>query len=331
MAIKITSIKDAVVNRGLKILVHGQAGAGKTVLSATTGEPTLIISAESGLLSIKSAPDYVQTTVVETIDDLENVYDYLVNENGLKKFKWIALDSVSEIAEVLLSDEKAASKDPRQAYGNLQDRMMKMLRSFRDLPCNVLMTCKQKRIEDEDTNTVCYVPLLPGNALTQQIPYLFDEVFALRVERKQDTDGNYYDERVIQTGKNARYEAKDRSGELDFFEAPSLRKIAEKIRATMPESEVETVKTLEEIKEKIKDGKDVKVEKEDSEAKEAAKDDGYKIAEKTLYWVHHESESSGIIKKGERYNAAKMEEELAAFVDRKTYDAYCAQHEDKDE
>ena len=47
MPIKIQSIRNIVQNKGIKILVHGLAGAGKTVLCCTTGEPTLLISAES--------------------------------------------------------------------------------------------------------------------------------------------------------------------------------------------------------------------------------------------------------------------------------------------
>ncbi len=230
MGIKITSISEALESNGIKILIHGLAGSGKTVFCATTGVPTLIISAESGLLSIAGAPDYIKTTVVKTIYELEQVYDYVFNNPGL--FKFVALDSISEIAEVLLADEKKNSKDPRQAYGNLSDRMLSILRGFRDLPdIDVIMSCKQVSRENSDTGITTFVPSLPGQALTNAIGYLFDEVFALRVEK--DEDGHDY--RTIQTGRDRNYEAKDRSGVLEMFEAPSARKIIEKIRAAMPD------------------------------------------------------------------------------------------------
>lgn len=226
MAIKITSVSEALEENGLKFLIHGMAGAGKTVMCATTGEATLIISAESGLLSIAGAPDYIDVTVVKTISQLEEVYDFLAT--GKHKYKWANLDSISEIAEVLLADEKREAKDPRQAYGNLSDRMLGIMRNFRDLPnMNVVFTCKQQRQEDPDTNTTRFVPLLPGKALTNSISYLFDEVFAIRVEKDEDGD-DYY---TCQTGRDRNYEAKDRSGLLDMFEAPSLKAIAAKIRA----------------------------------------------------------------------------------------------------
>jgi len=227
MAIKIQSLGDAVSSNGLKMLVHGPAGAGKTVLSASSGEPTLIISAEAGLLSIKDAPDYIKAVTVTTMDEIYEVYEYLSREHVCE---WVVLDSISEIAEVVLSYEKGQTKDPRQAYGQLQEQMTLLMRKFRDLPrYNVLMTCKQQRVTDDYTGMTMYLPALPGAKLTQQISYMFDEVFALRVEK--DDEGKVY--RVLQTNRDAQYEAKDRSGLLDMFERPSLKQIKAKILANV--------------------------------------------------------------------------------------------------
>lgn len=225
MAIKIKSLREAVVNNGLKILVHGPAGIGKTVLGATSGEPTLIISAEAGLLSIVDAPEYIEATEIKTIHDLKEVYVEL-EEQGSKKYKWIVLDSISEIAEVLLSEEKAKVNDPRQAYGVLQDEIAKILRGFRDLPgFNVLMTAKQQKFTDDNTGITTYIPSLPGTKLPNAVGYLFDEVFALRL--LTNDEGEEF--RALQTDRDFTYEAKDRSGKLDKFEKPSLKHIFQKI------------------------------------------------------------------------------------------------------
>lgn len=336
MGIKITSVSDAVEDNGIKILVHAPAGSGKTVLSATTGVPTLIVSAESGLLSIKNAPKYIETTIVKTIDELENVYDYLVNEGGCEKYEWVNIDSISEIAEVLLSDEKEGSKDARQAYGNLQDRMMKLLRAFRDLPCNVLMTCKQKRQEDADSGIVSFVPMLPGSALTQNISYLFDEVFALQVIRKQDDAGNYYDERLLQTARDRKFEAKDRSGELDFFEEPNLKRLAAKIRGGAAKKS-EVVSEVETETETEVDGHVHAETESETEApvnsgvNDSDVDDGYAIAEKKLYWIHEDSDGHGVIEKDERYNLRKMENNDVVFCSKKDYTAFVKKIEESEE
>jgi hypothetical protein len=122
MAINLTSTKDSAAINGLKFLVHGPAGAGKTKLCATTGEPTVIISAESGLLSLRDFD--IPVIEVKTLDALYEAYDFVVNSAEGQAFRWVCLDSISEIAEVVLNHEKKVAKDPRQAYGALADEFL---------------------------------------------------------------------------------------------------------------------------------------------------------------------------------------------------------------
>jgi phage nucleotide-binding protein len=235
MTVALQSIDEAIEDTGIKILVHGPAGSGKTVLSTTTGARTLIISAESGLLSLKHAPKEIKRRIkvvqIDTMQDMGEVFKLLdVKE---RVFDWIVLDSISEIAEVILATEKKNTKDPRQAYGILADLMMGFIRAFRDLEgYNVLMTAKQDRSQDEAGRTR-YGPMFPGRQLPQQMPYLFDEVFALRVEKNEA--GEEY--RTLQTGLDVQYEAKDRSGRLDMFEGADIETIAAKINGTFKTKE----------------------------------------------------------------------------------------------
>ena len=225
MAVQFKLTSD-VVNDGVKILVHGPAGAGKTSLCATTGAPTLIISAESGLLSLRN--HRIPVAEIKTIDDLYEVYAYVTQSADAAQFEWICLDSISEIAEVVLNAAKKSAKDPRQAYGALAEQMTDLLRAFRDLPGrNVYFACKQERAKDENSGAMLYFPSMPGNNLKQGISYFFDEVFALRIE--QDDEGSPV--RWLQTNRDFNYEAKDRSGALAMFEPPNLGAIAAKIRA----------------------------------------------------------------------------------------------------
>lgn len=256
MALKIRSIGKLVQDTGLKILIHGMAGSGKTVMCCTAGEPTLLISAESGLLSIKDAPKYIKGIEIENLDDLEDIYEYLYNEEE-PHFKWIALDSITEIAEQVFHAEKSISSDPRKLYPAMQDRMMEYMRKFRDLSkkgYNVVVSCKQQRIS-EDGGPTLYAPMMPGQKLHQQLPYLFDEVFAIRVE----TDENGEPYHIIQTKRDLRYEAKDRSGELDLFEEPNLKMLAKKMRGIKTVSK-KSQQQVEKLKEQL--------EKEDDEVEE---------------------------------------------------------------
>jgi hypothetical protein len=231
MAINLTSTKDSAALNGLKFLVHGPAGAGKTMLCATTGEPTVIISAESGLLSLRDFD--IPVIEVKTLDALYEAYDFVVNNPEGQAFKWICLDSISEIAEVVLNHEKKAAKDPRQAYGALAEKMTDLIRAFRDLPGrNVYFSCKQERAKDEQSGAMLYYPAMPGNMLKQGVGYFFDFVFALRVEA--DAEGK--PTRWLQTSRDYNYEAKDRSGSLDMFESPNLAAIAAKVTSTTANS-----------------------------------------------------------------------------------------------
>jgi phage nucleotide-binding protein len=225
MAIKLTSTKQAATENGIKVLVHGPAGAGKTVLCGTTDAPTVIISAEAGLLSLRGHD--IPVIEVASIKDVEEAYKFITESPDAKHFEWVCLDSISEIAEVCLAHEKKQTKDPRQAYGALQDHMGGLIRAFRDLPGkNVYFSCKQAREKDETTGAFLYGPSLPGAKLGQGISYFFDEVFALRVEKMED--GSLV--RMMQTQRDHQFEAKDRSGVLDAYELPNLAAIAAKIK-----------------------------------------------------------------------------------------------------
>ena len=219
---QIKNTREAAKTHGIKCVVYGAAGAGKTRLCSTVGAP-LIISAEAGLLSLRDYDlPYIE---VNSMDELRDVYAFVTGSKEADQFNWICLDSISEIAEVVLAAEKAKSRDPRKAYGELQDQMTSLLRSFRDLPRNVYMSAKSERIQDE-SGAVQYQPSMPGNKLAQQVPYLFDEVFALRVHKGEDGTIS----RALQTATDGQYTAKDRSGALETYESADLGALTRKIR-----------------------------------------------------------------------------------------------------
>ena len=223
MAISFRSLVDVVIDQGLKILIYGTAGSGKTVATATTnGASTLIVSAEAGLLSIKDAPKNIQVAEVNSRAQLEEILDYL-EKNELPE--WVCLDSISEIAEVVLQEEfkKPSGKDPRKAYGEMGNVMIALVKRFRALPTNVVMTAKIDKVNDD--GTIMYGPGAPGQILSSALPYLFDLGCAMRVTK--DSEGNLV--REFQTQTDGKYDAKDRAGKLDTFEKPSLAHIKQKI------------------------------------------------------------------------------------------------------
>ena len=207
---------SALTAGGVKILCYGQAGAGKTTLIASLPSP-ITLSAEGGLLSLQGADlPYVE---IASMADLHEAYSWLVSSDEAKGFESIAIDSISEIAEVCLIAEKRTAKDPRQAYGAMIDAMSEVIRAFRDLPRHVYVSAKLDKSADE-LGSVAYAPSMPGQKFAQQLPYFFDEVFAFRKEQ-----GHF----ALMTSTDGLWSAKDRSGKLDQWEAPDLGAVIRKI------------------------------------------------------------------------------------------------------
>ena len=225
MAIQLKNTRDA-HSDGVKILVYGVAGAGKTSLAASLPNP-VIASAEAGLLSLSGVEiPYVE---IQTIEDLIEFYEWVTEGEGVS-YESIVLDSISEIGETILNAEKKKAKDPRQAYGEMQSKVTDLIRAFRDIKGkNVYFSAKLEKSDDE-MGVKYYGPSMPGNKTTQGMPYFFDEVLALRLFTTTDENGETVTQRALQCHPDNSWTAKDRSGKLDAFEPADLGAVIKKIK-----------------------------------------------------------------------------------------------------
>lgn len=219
MSVNLQSTSKVSAN-GVKLLVYGQAGVGKTSLIKTMPKP-LVLSAEGGLLSL--GDEDIPFVSISNMDDLKEAYLWL-KQGEYKNYQSIAIDSISEIAEVVLNAAKKSAKDPRQAYGAMQEQMTDLIRAFRDMPMHVLMTAQLEKMQDE-MGRLLYSPSMPGNKTGQKLPYFFDEVLAMRFYT--DEDGQVW--RSLQCAGDNSWQAKDRSGKLDAWEEPHIAKLILKI------------------------------------------------------------------------------------------------------
>lgn len=237
MAIQLKSSDQLAASNGVKLVVYGRSGMGKTMLACTMPNP-IILSAESGLLSLKreniervwgkdnpSITYEIPVIEIETVQDLIDAEVYLRTDPLGQLFNPV-LDSATEIAEQVLANAKKQVKDPRQAYGELIEQMTRTIKAFRDLPGrHVLLNFKEERSKDEGTGLTLAGPSMPGQKMGPATPYLTDEVFQLFSGKNQD--GTSY--RAFRTQPDFTADAKDRSGALDEVEFPHIGHIINKI------------------------------------------------------------------------------------------------------
>jgi hypothetical protein len=211
--------------RCIKSMVYGLAGVGKTRLCATAPKP-MLISAESGTLSLrKLRVPYVE---IHTVKDLVDVFNWARSSTETKSYDTFCLDSISEIADIVLIDEKRKNKDGRKAYYEMGEQMLALVRAFRDIQDkHVVIVAQQGRIRDEATGAIINGPQFPGQAVANKVPYFFDELWHMCVFK--DADGKRIE--ALKTQADGDSDAKDRSGALDLWEQPNLTSIFTKILA----------------------------------------------------------------------------------------------------
>lgn len=243
MAIQWSTTSAVSNSNGVKALIYSESGGGKTMLCATAPRP-LVISAESGLLSLAkkniervfgiNTPGVsydIPVAHVTTVKDLTEILAWLQSpqardKDGTNFFSSICIDSISEVGEVVLANAKALVKDPRQAYGELLEKMEATIKAYRDLAgYNVFMFAKSLPMKDEASGVVKYGPAMPGSKLGPMLPYYFDEVLRLGIAKPQGAAAY----RFLQTAPDLQYIAKDRSGQLAEVEKPDLTYIVNKI------------------------------------------------------------------------------------------------------
>jgi hypothetical protein len=205
------------IHSGVKLLVYGRSGIGKTRLISTAPAP-VIFSAEGGLLSLNQF--HLPFVEIKTLSDLHDVWRWSSTSAEARQFQTLCLDSLSEIAEVILANAKVNVKDARQAYLEVQDRMMELVRRFRDLPGKHVYFTAMQELDESGTKT----PSMPGRKLGPKLPYHFDLVFQLEMET--NATPQY---RFLKTQPDYNSVAKDRSGRLDPIERPDLSHIIKKV------------------------------------------------------------------------------------------------------
>lgn len=214
---------QSAMEQGIKVLVYGRAGVGKTRLIATAPTP-VILSAENGTLSLRQH-NIARLPEIRTIEDFKEQKRWALESRESLDFYTICLDSISEIAQTVLFNEMTRSKDGRAAYGAMNNEVTQIVNSFRSSNRTVYFVSQEEFEKDEQTGIFMSRPSLPGRTLTNDLPYKFDEVLQLALY--PNGQGGTFGALLCHPTPTT--VAKDRSGALAQYEQPDLSAIFRKI------------------------------------------------------------------------------------------------------
>jgi hypothetical protein len=231
------------MRRTLTLVVHGEAGAGKSYLADTIPAPRLIIDVEGGLRFTPSRKvlwdprkpipevDGTWDTAVVQIgpsyrETLSNVYGWL-NE-GAHPFRGVAIDSMSELAEKIMSSI-ATGLPQIQDYGNLYYKINPVVKSFRDLrdhsvnPVDVVMFVCGTQEKGKEKGVMR--PAIIGKT-ANAIGYAVDVMGFMSVSINQANEVK----RTLTFVPLPGISAKDRTGKLGtYMDDPSIPKMLDAV------------------------------------------------------------------------------------------------------
>jgi hypothetical protein len=206
---------------GVKAVIFGAAGSGKTPIINTAPRPVLL-ACEPGLLSMRGST--VPTYQAFTASKIDEFFTWLNKSNEAKSFDTVAVDSISQMADIFLQDAKKNIKHGLQQYGEMAEKTMKHLRDL------YFMQYKHTYlISKEEIKTINNVnfkrPYMPGQLLPIEVPHQFDAILHLAKVP------------VPQVGETLAFRcvgsydvlARERTGKAIEFEPPDFGKLVNKI------------------------------------------------------------------------------------------------------
>lgn len=257
----ITADERMAEKRGIKGVIFGPSGIGKTSLLWTVApDTTLFVDLEAGDLAIEGLKiDSVRPKTWEEFRDFTVFlggpnpalrpdqpysrahYEHVVEKFGdpsmLDKYETYFVDSITVLSRICFQwakgqpesfSEKTGKPDVRGTYGLVGREMIGALTHLQHTRGKSVWFVGILERKTDDFNRSTWEPQLEGSKAGRELPGIFDQVVSM-VELKSD-EGAAYRAFVTKTLNPWAFPAKDRSGRLEMIEEPHLGRLMDKIR-----------------------------------------------------------------------------------------------------
>lgn len=209
---------------GVKALAYGGPGMGKTPMVNSAPRPVLCC-VEPGMLSMRGSS--VPAWEAYDVGRINEFFAWVFQSAESKQFDTIAIDSISQLAEIILTDELKKNKDGRKAYGEMSRKVMEIVNALYYMPNKHIWLIGKQTVVDE-MGVQRKKPYFPGQDLNVKIPHLFDEVLHIGLNT---IPGQPKPIVAIRSAETFDIMARDRSGKLAELEPPNLANLFTKAMA----------------------------------------------------------------------------------------------------
>jgi hypothetical protein len=176
-----------------------------------------MLACEPGMLSMRGST--VPTFQAHTGAAIEEFFKWFNISNERKNFDTLAIDSVSQMADIYLQEAQKTNSHGKAAYGDMAKKVMSHLR-----PLFFTENIHTYLIAKEGTKDGMRWPYFPGQQLLTEVPHMYDFILYLGIQNVPGM-GNISAFRCNQTLDVL---ARNRTGNLNDYEEPHFGKLIQK-------------------------------------------------------------------------------------------------------
>lgn len=226
---RIKRVQD--INDPMNLAFYGRSGTGKTTITGTLPKPLLVADVrDRGTKSVKKKPG-IFVYPIRSTEDFEELYWYLVDNPT--KYKSLSLDTVTQLAQLVIAKFKGKGNMSRRVYGDSSGYLNPWIIKFAELPLITAFTAQEKLFggsdesEDDEIAPEMGLSLMPSiavtiNAAVDVIGNTFIREVSKKVKTKTGMKSEVVTEYCMRIGPHARYLTKLRRDPSLGGEVPKI-------------------------------------------------------------------------------------------------------------